>query len=80
MDYRGLIAAVAEIPPPPCEVFKCRYREKCAKEKLACKAFQDYVYNGLATMPTGLPSSRKYTVVMRTHEHPQARGNLKRKE
>jgi hypothetical protein len=80
MDYRGLIAAVAEIPPPPCEVFKCKYREKCAKEALACKAFQDYVYTGLATAPVGLPSTRKYAVIMRTREHPQARGNTKKKE
>jgi hypothetical protein len=74
MDFRGLAEAVAEVPPPPCEVHKCKHRDQCAKEQLACKAFQDYVHTGLAVIPHGLPSKRKYNAVMREGDHPQARG------
>ena len=74
MDYRAFMEAVAETPPPPCEVFKCPHYDKCAAEKLACKAFQDYVDTGLAVMPTGLPSKRKYNATLRGADHPQARG------
>jgi hypothetical protein len=73
MDFRGLMEAIAETPPPPCEVFRCQHRDKCAKEQLACKAFQDYVDTGLATVPTGLPCKRRYIAVMREGDHPQAR-------
>jgi hypothetical protein len=74
MDFRGFLAAIESVPPPPCEVFNCQYQERCGKEQLACKAFQDYVYTGLAVQPTGLPSRRKYDVVMREGDHPQSRG------
>lgn len=80
MDFRGLVEAIAETPPPPCEVFKCQHYNKCATEQLACKAFQDYVYTGLAVAPVGLPSRRKYNVVMREGDHPQARGGHFRTE
>lgn len=74
MNLRGLITAVESVPPPPCEVYRCQFRDKCAAEKLACKAFQDYVDTGLAVKPTTLPSKRKYDLVLRGHDHPQMRG------
>jgi hypothetical protein len=77
MDFRGLAEAVAEVPPPPCEVYRCRYYAKCATELLACKAFQYYVYTGLAVAPHSLPSRRKYDVVMRGYEHSQVRSGNK---
>lgn len=74
MDFRGLAEAVAEVPPPPCEVYRCQHYDQCAKEQLACQAFRDYVDTGLAVMPHGLPSKRKYNAVMRAIDHPQVRG------
>jgi hypothetical protein len=74
MDFRGFFEAIESVPPPPCEVFNCQHQERCGKEQLACKAFQDYVYTGLAVKPTGPPSRRKYNVVMREGDHPQSRG------
>lgn len=71
MNFRGLAAAVVGVPPPPCEAFHCKHKERCGAEQLACNVFRDYVRTGVAAPPRGLPTKLKYAATMREEDHPQ---------
>lgn len=52
MLSKGLSEAIFNTPPPPCEVYHCENKERCASEELACYAFHWYVLTGKAASPT----------------------------
>jgi hypothetical protein len=48
--------------PSPCEKFSCDLRERCAAEKMACKAFQKFSTSAYSRTlyPPGEPSREIY--------------------
>ena len=64
-----LLRAVYSQPPPPCEAFDCRYQKACARDKLACRAFQHYVSTGHAVQPEEAPTRRMFNLIETGHEY-----------
>lgn len=56
----ALIVAILQVPAPPCEKYCCSFREKCRRERLACKAFEAYARGDGCPQPTTLPSRHRH--------------------
>jgi hypothetical protein len=70
----GISEAIFSTPPPPCEVYHCEHKERCASENLACYSFNWYVLTGKAASPTlnrdggfgkCIPTSHTYDKIFR---------------
>lgn len=69
-----LVTAIMEQPEPPCEKFACDFTNRCAKHKLACQVFAEYVYAGdNSRVPHRLPSHGRYVQLFHARELANAR-------
>lgn len=48
MSLEELAAAIERQPDPPCIQYNCEWQGRCAKERLACRAFKYYVINSVS--------------------------------
>lgn len=50
-----LLGRLARMPAAPCDRYACAHRQRCAAERLQCRAFMHYARTGSVCVPATQP-------------------------